>query len=110
MRRLAALVVLALAGCATDGTGGSVDFYGGYHFYDDWWYAGGGCCVDYPGDIGPPAPRPEHPIALPPGGERPSHPIADRPSVTPSTSRSTPAPRPAAPMRGGGMRGGGGRR
>ncbi len=85
-----ALCAMLASNCATDGTGGG-DFYGGY-YHDDWWY-GGGCCVDYPGDIGPPAPRPEHPIAKPPA---PSQPIAP--------SRPMPSPRPAAMPRGGGGR------
>ena len=96
-----------LAGCASDGTSGSADFYGGA-YYDDWWYTGGGCCVDYPGDIGPPGPRPEHPIAEPPKGPHPEHPIATPPKAEPkAASRPMPSPRPAAPMRGGGGRGGG---
>src|SRR3954471_23964230 len=115
---LVGIACFLLAGCATEGTGGSADFYGGYA-YGDWWYGygyGGGCCIDYPGDIGPPA-RPEHPIALPPGGAgaHPEHPIATPPKAEPkaassSSSRSMPSPRPAAPMRSGGGRGGGGRR
>ena len=95
---------ILLAGCATDGTVGTATY--GAYYYDDAWYGGGwyaGCCADYPGDIGPPPPRPEHPIANPPGGgERPSQPIA-----TPRSSM--PSPRPSASM-GGGGRGGGGRR
>ena len=90
----AAAATLLVGSCATDGAGGGVDLYGGF-YYDDW-YAGG-CCVDYPGEIGPPPPRPEHPIANPPQ-PKPSHPIA-----TPPMSRPMPAPRPMA-------RGGGGRR
>jgi hypothetical protein len=112
--RLASVLACAsllAAGCATDGTGGPpVDFYGGLHYYDDWYV--GGCCIDYPGDIGPPGPRPEHPIALPPGSApRPEQPIAAPPKVTAhaaSTARSMPSPRPAASMGGGGR--GGGRR
>jgi len=122
MKPRACVMALAflLAGCATEGGGGGVDFYGGYYYgYDDWWYGGGACCVDLPDDIGPPGPRPEHPIALPPdGGARPENPIAQPPSqpkaaakADASPARSMPAPRPAAPMRsGGGMRGGGGGR
>lgn len=117
-RRLAGAITFALLlvpGCATEGTtgGASVGFYG--YYYDDW-YAGGGCCVDYPGDIGPPGAHPEHPIALPPGGgPRPENPIATPPKAEPraaasSSSSSMPSPRPAAPMGSGGMRGGGGRR
>ena len=114
MKRRAILLAVLLGSCATDGTVGvSADFYGGMYYYDDWWY-GGGCCVDYPDDIGPPAPRPEHPIALPPGSTpRPEQPIANPPKAsnpiaTPTaTTRSMPSPRPAAPMRGGGGRGGG---
>ena len=117
-RRFAAVMLLSLAGCASDGTGGGgVDLYGYYGYYDDWWYGGSACCVDYPGDIGPINPRPEHPIALPPGSNpRPEHPIATppraEPKATTSSSRSMPAPRASAPMRGGGGggRGGGGRR
>ena len=106
-----AFAAILLAGCATEGTGGSADFYGGY--YDDWWYGGAwgaGCCPDYPGDVGPP--RPEHPIALPPGSTpRPENPIASPPGgAQPKATTSLPSARPAAPMRGGGMRGGGGGR
>ncbi|MFZ3322453.1 MAG: hypothetical protein WA190_08785 [Usitatibacter sp.] len=101
MKRAFFIAGVALGGmlvsqCATEGGGGSVEFYGGYGYYDDYWY-GGGCCVDYPGDIGPP--RPEHPIAKPPP-VKPSQPIATPPS------RPMPSPRPAAMPRGGG----GGRR
>jgi hypothetical protein len=115
MKRLGAVLIALFlpAGCATEGTSGTVGvgyYHGGY--YDDWWYGSGGCCVDYPGDIGPPPPRPEHPIALPPGSTpRPEHPIATPPKAEPRTSAATstrssmPSPRPAA---GGGMRGGGG--
>ena len=111
MKRVAALsLVLLLGSCATDGVTVSADFYGGMYYYDDWWY-GGGCCIGYPDDIGPPNPRPEHPIALPPGSTpRPEQPIANPPKVQPTTTSSTrsmPSPRPAAPMRGGGGRGGG---
>ena len=118
MKRRDAVLLIALllpVGCATEGTSGSVGvgYYGG-SYYDDFWYGAGGCCVDYPGDIGPPGPRPEHPIALPPDGNpRPEHPIATPPKAEPkpstsATSRSSmPSPRPAA---GGGMRGGGGGR
>ena len=59
------LAALVVGSCATDGTVSGGFYYGGY-YYDDPWYVGGGCCVDYPGDIGPPPPRPEHPIAKPP--------------------------------------------
>jgi hypothetical protein len=113
-RRLLIAASLALSlftGCASDGTGGNVEFYGGVGYsYGDYWYGGGGCCIDYPGDIGPPNPHPEHPIALPPGADnpRPEQPIATPPKAEPkasnfSSSRSMPSPRPA-------MRGGGGRR
>ena len=114
MKRGGAVLLVALfllAGCASQGTGGSVDFYGGM-YYDDWWYGGGGCCVDYPGDIGPPPPRPEHPNVYPPGSNpRPEQPIAKPPRAEPkvssgSTARSMPSPRPSASMGGGG----GGRR
>ena len=98
---------LLAADCATEGTG-SV----GVGYYDAWydpWYVGG-CCVDYPGDVGPP-PRPEHPIVLPPDSTpRPEHPIAKPPSATPhqmSSPRPTSTPRMSG---GGGGRGGGGRR
>ena len=116
MKRAGAALFIAMllpAGCATEGTSATVGLYGGY-YYEDWWYAGAGCCTDYPGDIGPPAPRPEHPIALPPGSTpRPEQPIAGAPKAQPrpSTTSSMPSPRPAASMRGGGGgRGGGGRR
>jgi len=93
---------LLAADCATEGTG-SVGVGVGY--YDTWydpWYVGGSCCVDYPGDVGPPPPRPEHPIVKPPDSTpRPSQPIANVPA-----SRPMPSPRPAAMGRGGG----GGRR
>ena len=100
MKRAHFIAAITLCGmlasqCATEGGGGSSGFYGGY-YYDDLWY-GGGCCIDYPGDIGPP--HPEHPIAKPPPA-KPSHPIAKPPS------RPMPSPRPAAMPRGGG----GGRR
>ena len=99
------LIALLLAGCATDGTVTSADFYGGMYYYDDWWH-GGGCCLNYPDDIGPPNPHPEHPIALPPGSTpHPEHPIAKPPNVPAAPSRPMPAPRPSAPMRGGGGRG-----
>ena len=117
MKRHIAVLLVALllpAGCATDGTSGTVGvgyYYGGYT--DDWWYGSGGCCVDYPGDIGPP-PHPAHPIVLPPGSApRPENPIATPPKAEPRASPTTssrssmPSPRPAA---GGGMRGGGGGR
>ena len=88
------------ADCATES--GSVDVYGGFYYFDDPWYYGD-CCANYPGDIGPPAPRPEHPIALPPGSDvKPSQPIEKA-----ATTRSMPAPRSASMSRGGG--GGGGR-
>jgi hypothetical protein len=126
MRRAAIALAFALwlGACATGGgTGASADFYGTAYYSDDWWYGGGAwCCVDYPGDIGPPGPHPEHPIALPPGegAPRPENPIAKPPgesaakadATQAAPSRSMPSPRPAAPMRGGGGggRGGGGRR
>jgi len=101
MRRALAIAAFGLCGmllsqCATEGAvGGSVELYGGA-YYDDWWY-GGGCCVDYPGDIGPPPPRPEHPIAKPPPAT-PSHPIAS------PAPRPMPSPRPMAAPRMGGRR------
>lgn len=104
------VVPFVLAGCASEGAGGGAGYYGDAYFYGDWWYGyGGACCIDYPGDIGPPGPHPEHPIA---GGPRPEHPIATPPKAEVSPSRSMPSPRPSAPMRGGGGggRGGGGRR
>jgi len=101
-----AFTLSLFAGCATEGAGsGGAYLYGDAWYYDDFWYSGGGCCVEYPGDIGPP--HPEHPIANPPGGTpRPEHPIATPPRAEP---KSMPAPRAAAPMRGGGFSGGGGR-
>jgi hypothetical protein len=84
---LAALAALGLAvgGCSSTTVG--VEVYGGVGYYDDPWYWGG-CCVDPPpAGIGPPPPRPTHPIAAPP---RPAQPIA----------RPLPAPRPAAMPRG----------
>jgi hypothetical protein len=119
MNRRAAIALASMlslfAGCATDGAvSGGPSMYGDYWFYDDWWYSGGGCCVDYPGDIGPPGPHPEHPIALPPGSTpRPEQPIAKPPTAEPRASTATksmPAPRASAPMRGGGGGRGGGRR
>ena len=83
----AAAGTFAAGGCATEGTS-SVGLYGDTYFYDDPWYYGG-CCIDVPVEIGPPDPRPEHPIANPPP-IRPTHPIA-----TPSP-RPTPMPRAAA--------------
>ena len=100
----AALLFIPI-GCATDGVvDAGVGFYGSY--WEDPWYWSG-CCADSP-DLGPPPPRPEHPIANP-GDPRPSHPIANAPDARPSqpssTTRSMPSPRPA--MRsGGGGRGG----
>ena len=91
---------LLVVACATEGTG-STAVYGSL-WYDDPWYGygygyGGGCCIDYPGDVGPP--HPEHPIALPPGqgGAAPSNPIATPPKAeakpsTPSSSRPMPSP------------------
>lgn len=73
------------SGCATEGTP-TASFYGDAYFYDDPWYYGG-CCIDPPVEIGPPPPRPEHPIANPPA--RPTQPIAAPP-------RPTPMPRAAA--------------
>jgi hypothetical protein len=112
IRRAAACAVLVLASaCTTVGDTG-VSFYGSAFYYDDPWYWNG-CCYDPPDSIGPPPPRPAHPIALPPEGARPENPIADPPRVTPqsSSTRATPMPR-AGGMRGGGGggRGGGGRR
>jgi hypothetical protein len=78
---------LVLGGCATEGTSAG-GFYGLGYYHDDPWYWGG-CCVEAPDVIGPPPPRPEHPIAGPPPG-RPEHPIATPPP------RPTPMPRPAA--------------
>ena len=94
----AALVAcaLVLANCAGEGTAPSPGVYDPF-LYDDPWYVGGSCCVDYPGDIGPP--HPEHPIAKPPD-LKPTHPIALPPS------RPMPSPLPTAMPRGGG----GGRR
>jgi hypothetical protein len=89
-----AACTLLLADCAGDGSASGELYYGGF-WYDDAWY-GGGCCVDYPGDIGPP--HPEHPIAKPPD-PKPTQPIA-----TPPSSRPMPSPRPAAMPRGGGRR------
>lgn len=77
-------VTLALGACSTTDTSGDVGFYGSYGYYGDPLYWGG-CCVDPPSGIGPPPPRPEHPIANPPP-TRPSQPIA----------RPAPMPRPAA--------------
>jgi hypothetical protein len=91
----AAFAAILVSGCATEGTSGA-GYYGDTYYYDDPWYYGG-CCVDPPGDIGPPAPHPEHPIAKPPPA-RPAQPIA-------TPSRPTPMPRAA--VRGGGR---GGRR
>jgi hypothetical protein len=83
------MLSLLASGCATEGTSGGVGFYGDTYAYDDprYW---NGCCVDIdrPDEIGPPPPRPEHPIAKPPP-VRPSNPIA-------STPRPTPMPRAAA--------------
>lgn len=107
---------LLTADCATEGAGTvGAGWYGAYYdyWYDPWY--GGGCCVDYPGDIGPIGPHPEHPIVLPPGSDaprpeqpiakpdvKPSQPIANRPSATPMSS-----PRPTSmPRMGGGGRGG----
>jgi hypothetical protein len=98
MKRAASLLLaIGLAsGCATEGTSGG-GFYADAYWYDDPWYWGA-CCGSGDVDIvGPPPPRPEHPIATP-SPPRPSQPIA-----TPPVSRPTPMPRPA-------MRGGGGRR
>ena len=108
---------LVAGGCATVGDP-SASFYGAGFYYDDPWYWGG-CCADLPDSIGPPPPRPEHPIANPPSGPRPSQPIAnvpggDRPSQPIATTRaaSTPMPRSGGARMGGGGggRGGGGRR
>ena len=78
---------LALGACSSTRVG--MAFYGGVGYYDGPWYWGG-CCIDPPSDIGPPPPRPAHPIATPPPA-RPAQPIAARPM---------PAPRPAAMPRG----------
>ncbi len=98
LRRALSVVTVAVAamsaGCATEG--GVVDggVYGAFHYDDPWYWAG--CCVDPPDAIGPPPPRPEHPIAKPPPVQ-PTHPIATPP-------RPMPAPRPMAMPRGGGRR------
>lgn len=90
-RRAAVLAAAWLLGACSSTTVG-VGIYGGVGFYDDPWYYGG-CCIDPPvGGIGPPPPRPEHPIADRPP-VRPSQPIAMPP-------RPMPAPRPAAMPRG----------
>lgn len=89
-RTLCLCTALLLAACSSSTVG--VGFYGDVGYYDDPWYWGG-CCVDPPSGIGPPPPRPEHPIANPPPA-RPAHPIATPP-------RPMPAPRPAAMPRGG---------
>jgi len=81
----ATILAILASGCATEGTP-SASFYGDAYFYDDPWYYGG-CCIDPPAEIGPPPPRPEHPIANPPPA-RPSNPIA--------APRPTPMPRAAA--------------
>ena len=104
-RALVLVALLALpAGCATDGNVDmGVGFYGAY--WDDPWYWSG-CCVDPPGSVGPPPPRPEHPIVLPDAPTVTPH--ATRPSQQPSaTPRSAPSPRPAMRSGGGGGRGGG---
>ncbi len=97
-RALSILVAVACAllasNCATEGGGSAGFFYGDYYYGNDYWY-GGGCCIDSPGDIGPP--HPEHPIAKP-SPPKPAHPIATPPS------RPMPSPRPAAMPRGGGGR------
>jgi hypothetical protein len=100
---IAAIVpALLLGSCASDGTASaSAGLW--YSDYYDPWYAGGGCCVDPPDFVGPPPPRPEHPIALPPSSTpRPEHPIASPPSRPSVSPRPMPMPRPA--MRGGGRR------
>jgi hypothetical protein len=90
----------ALAGCATSGGSAGTVVYGESFWYDDPWYWGG-CCVDPPGDIGPPGPRPEHPIAKPPP-VGPSQPIANPPDARPSQPiAARPAPMPRAGGRGG---------
>ncbi len=98
LRRLAlAALVTATAlagGCATEGRVVDAGVYGAFYYDDPWYWAG--CCVDPPDAIGPPPPRPEHPIANPPPA-RPAHPIATPP-------RPMPAPRPMAMPRGGGRR------
>lgn len=98
MRRALLAVALGacalLAACAGDGSA-SGDFYYDGFWYDDPWY-GGGCCIDYPGDIGPP--HAENPIVKP-SDPKPTHPIA-----TPPSARPMPSPRPAAMPRGGGRR------
>ena len=90
---LLAACALLVADCAGE-AGASADFYNGAFWYEDPWYVGGACCLD---DIGPPPPRPEHPIATPPD-VKPSRPIA---TPTPSPM---PSPRPMAMPRGGGRR------
>ena len=92
---------LLLSDCASDGVASGADVYGGFYYDDYWLYGGGGCCVDYPGDIGPP-PHPSHPIVKPP--VEPTHPIASPPSRPSSPSRPMPTPRASM------SRGGGGRR
>ena len=113
---LAALLASSLlaGSCATDGTGAvGVGVYDGFYYDDPWWYygSGGWWAGDGPGDIGPPPPRPEHPIANPPGGPRPEQPIArpDPPKATPTPRASTTMSRPMPSARPA-MRGGGGRR
>jgi len=107
-----AALVLLIAGCGSEGSSGPA-YYGDAYYSDDSWYWYG-CCVDRPDAIGPPPPRPEHPIVLPPNAPpRPEHPIATppaRPTQPISTPSPTPMPRPAVRAGGGGFRGGGGGR
>ena len=106
---LGAMTLLGV-GCTTTGDS-SVSFYGSAFYYDDPWYWDG-CCVDRPDSIGPPPPRPSHPIAnVPPA--RPANPIADTPAPRPSnpiaSGGATPMPRSGGMRGGGGFGGGGGR-
>jgi len=83
-----ACVITLFSGCAGSGSGqvgGSV--YVGVGYYDPWYWGPG--YVPPPGGVGPPPPRPEHPIERPP---KPTHPIAP-------PSRPSPPPRPPASPR-----------